>query len=194
MKNLIFVFALLLIVSVSASAQKKKTPPVTADEVANEKAVRQVFEDLLNGIRNSNVDAVTNIYWKSPQTIYFNNNGSTTIGWEQDRKNREARYPRISNVKLEVKEVRLTMLGKESALITCLWSQTQDFETVAESASGRMTLVFRRIEKNWKVIHLHTSPDLPKTDRPVFPSEKTEKPEKLEKPLPLVTPTPKKVS
>ncbi len=139
---------------------------------ADEKAIRQTFEDLLAGIRNSNVDGVTNAYWNSPQTVYFNSNGSTTIGWEQDRKNRESRYPKISNVKLDVQNINVMMLGKEGAVVSCLWKQTQDFEANPETASGRLTLVFKKIGKDWKIVHLHTSPDMPKADRPLFPSER----------------------
>ncbi|MGI8493726.1 MAG: YybH family protein [Pyrinomonadaceae bacterium] len=145
------------------------TTNISADD---EKAVRDTFEDLLNGIRNSNVDAVTNVYWNSPQMLYFNSNGSITLGWDQDRKNRESRYPKTSNVKLDVSQVRVTMLGSEGALITCLWKQTQDYEAVPESAAGRMTLVFKKFGKDWKVIHLHTSPTTPSADRPVLPSER----------------------
>ncbi len=187
MKKLIYFVAALVLISVPTLGQKKPITPIGASD---EKAVRKVFDDLLNGIRNSNIDGVTGIYLKSTETVYFNNNGSVTLGWEQDRKNREARYPRTSNVKLEVRDVRVTLLGRTGALVTCLWKQTQDYETVPEAASGRMTLVFQKFGKDWKAIHLHTSPDLPKPERPVFPSEKIKKPEKVDKPLPPVTPTP----
>lgn len=193
MKYYILLCLILLTFTFTASGQKTttvkipaktttvvKTPTKTttvvttsaASAAADEKAVRDTFEDLLNGIRNSNVDAVTNTYWNSPQMLYFNSNGSITLGWDQDRKNRESRYPKTSNVKLDVSQVRVTMLGNEGALVTCLWKQTQDYEAVPESAAGRMTLVFKKFGKDWKIIHLHTSPTTPSADRPVLPSEK----------------------
>lgn len=178
MKYFTFFSLLILTLTFNAFGQKTKTTKTTKETAttttlaAEEKVVRQTFDDLLNGIRNSNVDAVTGAYWNSPQTLYFNSNGSITLGWEQDRKNRESRYPRTSNVKLEAKDVRVTMLGSGGALITCLWKQTQDFEGNTESAAGRMTLVFKKIGKDWKVIHLHTSPTAPAADRPVMPSER----------------------
>ncbi|NJM53962.1 MAG: nuclear transport factor 2 family protein [Blastocatellia bacterium] len=129
---------------------------------------------MLNGIRNSNVDGVTGVYWNSPKTLYYNSNGSVTIGWEQDRKNREARYPRVSNVKLDVRNVNVMMLGSTGAVVACQWKQTQDYKGNNESASGRMTLVFQKIGKDWKIVHLHTSPDNPPATRPVMPSERTE--------------------
>lgn len=174
MKNFAIVFILISAFAFTAYGQKPKPAPAKAVSVtaADEKAVRDAFDDLLNGIRNSNVDAVTGVYWNSPQTLYFNSNGSITLGWEQDRKNRESIYPRTSNVKLEASQVRVTMLGSEGAVVTCVWKQTQEFDANPESAAGRMTLVFRKIGKDWKVIHLHTSPTTPAANRPVMPSER----------------------
>lgn len=173
MKHFALISLIILAFSFAVFGQKSKVGKATAAATsADEKAVKTAFEDLLNGIRNSNVDAVTGAYWKSPQTVYFNNNGSITNGWENDRKNRESRYPRISNVKLEIFQQRITMLGREGALVTCQWKQTQDFEGNNESAAGRMTLVFKKFGKEWKIIHLHTSPDKPAADRPVMPSER----------------------
>ena len=179
MKNLAFILLIILTLTFTAFGQKTKTTTPTATKTTvstaaeDEKAVRTVFEDLLAGIRNSNVDGVTGAYWNSPQTIYFNSNGSVTRGWDDDRKNRESRYPKTSNVKLDVRNLAVMMLGKEGALVTCQWKQTQDYEANTETASGRMTLVFKKIGKDWKIVHLHSSPDAPKPDRPVFPSEKT---------------------
>jgi uncharacterized protein (TIGR02246 family) len=180
MKNFAFISLIISTFVFAAFGQKTNKPapaktPTTATAKAtadDEKAVRNVFEDLLTGIRTSNVDGVTDTYWNSPQTLYFNSNGSVTRGSSDDRKNREARYPKTSNVKLDVRNVVVTMLGKDGALITCQWKQTQDYEANPESASGRMTLVLKRIDKDWKIIHLHSSPDNPPATRPVFPSEK----------------------
>jgi ketosteroid isomerase-like protein len=179
MKRFAFISLIILTLSFVSFGQKSKvakakTTTVAASSAADEKAVRTAFEDLLTGIRNSNVDGVTSVYWNSPKTLYYNSNGSVTIGWEQDRKNREARYPKTSNVKLDVRNVNVMMLGSTGAVVACQWKQTQDYEGNSESASGRMTLVFQKIGKDWKIVHLHTSPDLPKADRPVFPSEKTD--------------------
>jgi ketosteroid isomerase-like protein len=181
MKLFAFVSLLILSLTFTTFGQKTKSTKTTttktttttvSNSAADEKAVRQTFEDLLTGIRASSVDTVTGVYWNSPQTLYFNSNGSITIGWDQDRKNRESRYPRTSNVKLDASQVRVSMLGSEGALVTCLWKQTQDFDANSETAAGRMTLVFKKIGKDWKVIHLHTSPTAVPADRPLFPSER----------------------
>jgi ketosteroid isomerase-like protein len=132
------------------------------------------FNALLDGIRHANVQDASASYWKSPQLLLFNSNGTVTRGWEQMHSNRESSYPNIKDVKLDVKDVRVKMLGRDGALVTCLWTQSQTVKGVPESASGRMTLVFSRVGNTWKIVHLHTSPDAPDSSR-VLSSEEGEK-------------------
>lgn len=155
----------------ASPAQKPKNPE-PAGQVSPSSAVLAAFNNLLDGIRQVDVKAVTGAYQNSPRLVLFNNNGTVTRGWEQLKANREASYPDLRDVKLDVKDLRVTILGRDAALITCQWTQSQVFKDVPETASGRMTIVFRKIGKDWKAIHLHTSPDKPDATR-VMPSEQT---------------------
>ncbi|HKR59543.1 MAG TPA: nuclear transport factor 2 family protein [Pyrinomonadaceae bacterium] len=172
----------------TAPAAAKRTEPkpkVAATEVPGSAGVVSAFDALLEGIRKANVKMVTGVYLNSPRLLLFNNNGTVTRGWEQLRKNRESSYPQMKDVNLEVKDVQITMLGRDGALVTCLWNQSQTYQETPETASGRMTLVFKRIGKDWKAVHLHTSPDKPDPSR-VMPSEQTPSPS----PTPAASPTP----
>ena len=120
-------------------------------------SVTETFNALLNGIRKADADAVSNIYWNSPRLLLFNSNGSVTKGWDQMSRNRESSYKDVKDVKLEVRDVSITMLGRDGAVVSCLWTQSQTNKGAPDTASGRMTLVFKRVGKDWKVIHLHTS-------------------------------------
>ncbi len=129
------------------------------------RGVLAAFESLLEGIRHTDVEAVTGAYWNSPQLILFNNNGTVTRGWQQLHENRANSYPNLKDVKLDVRDLRVQMLGRGGALVTCLWTQSQIYKGTPETASGRMTIVFRRVGNSWKAIHLHTSPDAPEPNR-----------------------------
>src|SRR5215213_8899861 len=161
----------------SSSNQTGAKDPATEGVVA-------AFDNLIEGIRRANVNTVTGIYWNSPQLILFNYNGTVTKGWEQMRKNRESSYPELKDVKIEVRDRRVQMLGRDGAVVTCLWTQSQTYRGTPETVSGRMTLVFRHIGTTWKAVHLHTSPDAPDPAR-VPPSEQTTEP------TPKPTPTPR---
>jgi ketosteroid isomerase-like protein len=137
--------------------------------------VLAAFNNLLDGIRHADVKAATGAYQNTPRLVLFNYNGSVTRGWDQLKQNREASYPDMKDVKLDVRDLRVTMLGRDAALITCLWTQSMTFRGTPETDSGRMTIVFRKVGTAWKAIHLHTSPDRPDPAR-IPPSEQTPKP------------------
>jgi ketosteroid isomerase-like protein len=143
-----------------APAKKTPAPTSTAQEPGSE-GVLAAFNTLLDGIRHASVEEVMSSYWNNPRLNLFNYNGSVTKGWEQVKKNRESSYPEIKDVKLEVRDVSVTMLGQTGALVTCQWKQSQTYKGAPETVSGRMTLVFKRIGNAWKAIHLHSSTDTP---------------------------------
>lgn len=145
-------------------------PKVATTETPGSQSVIAAFNALINGIRHADVKAVTSVYLESPRLVLFNNNGSVTKGWEQLRRNRESSYRDMKDIKLDVRDLSITMLGRDGAVVSCLWTQSQTFKGEPETATGRMTLVFKRVGKDWKAIHLHTSPDRPDPSR-VLPSE-----------------------
>lgn len=168
LRSLSFVILLSLLFITTALGQKA----ATAARPDPSKPVRDVFERLLEGIRQVDAAKVMDVYDNSPRTLFFNNNGTVTLGWDTMKKNRESSYAKAKDVSLEVKGLRVEMLGAASAYVSCTWVQSQVYDGKLETASGRMTLIFKRIGKDWKVVHLHTSPAVPPTDRPVLESEK----------------------
>ena len=162
----------------TASGQKTnviKVKPAVVVAATPDKGVRDAFERLIEGIKQVDAEKVMSVYQNSDRILFFNNNGTATIGWETMKNNRELSYAKTLNVSLDITGLRVEMLGKDSAYVTCKWKQQQEYSGKLESASGRMTLVFKLVGKDWKVIHLHTSPDNPDATRPVLPSERDAK-------------------
>jgi len=176
---------LICLLSLSPLAQTKEPATSPAAQTGSQ-AVLAAFNKLLDGIRRADVKAVTSVYWNSPRLNLFNYNGSVTKGWEQMRQNRESSYPEIKDVKLEVRDVNVTMLGMDGALVTCVWTQSQNYKGTPETASGRMTLAFRRVGNAWKAIHLHSSPDQP--NPAVIPPSEQLRPAASPSPSPSPTP------
>lgn len=153
-----------------AARRTEAKPKISGNETPGSQSVIAAFNALVNGIRQTDAKAVANVYLNSPRLILFNNNGTITRGWDQMRKNRESYYADVKDVKLDVRDVSITMLGGDGALVSCLWTQSQTYKGTPETATGRMTLVFKRVGKDWKAIHVHTSADKPDPSR-VMPSE-----------------------
>lgn len=152
--------ALVLILSfaVFASAQSASERAVALAK-QREAEVSKAFQTLIEGIRQADVDKVMSVYNKDDRTLFFNYNGTATIGWQNMYDNRKSSYSKRSNVSLETTGVRVEILSPTSAYVSCKWKQTQEFEGKLEQSSGRMTLVFKKLGSEWKVLHLHTSPD-----------------------------------
>lgn len=168
-RKIFVVLAVLLAFVTAAFGQKaaaSKTDPA--------KGVKDAFNRLIEGIKQVDAEKVMSLYEKSPRLLIFNNNGSVTIGWDSVKANVDSTYAKLANVNIEVTGLRIEMLGRTAAYVSCKWKQTQENDRKLESASGRMTLIFKLVGKDWKISHRHTSPDNPGPTRPVFQSEKTD--------------------
>ena len=161
----------ILCFAAAAFAQKANKPIIVKPDAKKE--VEAVFNRLVEGIKQVDTDKVMSVYDNNDRILFFNNNGTATIGWENMKKNRETLYANTKNVSLDITGLRTEMLGKDAAYATCKWKQQQEYNSKLESASGRMTLIFRKIGNDWKIVHIHTSPDNPDATRPVLPSERT---------------------
>ena len=158
-------------VTKSSNATAKPSPSPTprgnsaSGSTAPSTGVLAAFDKIIEGIRKSDVNLYMSGYWNSPQLVLFNYNGTVTRGWDQLKKNRESSFPQSEDVKLDIKDRHVTMLGTGGAVVTCLWTQSMTFNGKPETDTGRMTLVFRRVGNEWKAVHLHTSPDKPDPTR-----------------------------
>lgn len=156
----------------AATARTRRATAQTPAEAAQASAVRAAFDSLVDGIRRADAAAVAKLYWNSPQLSVFNNNGTVTKSFEQARSNRESLYAKVSDVKLDVRDVRVKTLGASGAVVTCLWEQSQTADGQPEHATGRLTIVYQKVGADWKIVHTHTSPDRPDPSR-LLPSERT---------------------
>ena len=163
------IFTLLTLTLSTAAFGQKAAAGVKADPTTG---VRDAFDRLVEGIRQVDAAKVMAAYDKSERLLIYNNNGTATNGWDNVNANVIATYEKLSNVTLDITGLRVEMLGKTAAVLTCKWKQTQENDGSVESASGRMTLVYKLVGKQWKITHRHTSPDRPDATRPVFPSER----------------------
>ncbi|MCP9493463.1 MAG: nuclear transport factor 2 family protein [Pyrinomonadaceae bacterium MAG19_C2-C3] len=154
--------------------RRARTTTTTTTTVAKSDAataVRAAFDKVLDGIRASDIGEVMKVYTNSPQLIVFNNNGTTTRGANNYRSTREQIYAKATDVRLDVRDVNVTMLGRDGAIVSCLWTQEQTVNGVNEAATGRMTIAFERVSGAWKAVHTHTSPDAPDPSR-LMPSDR----------------------
>src|SRR5205085_12683965 len=92
---------------------RRAASPSRAATTGAEQEVRATFDALLRAVEKTDVEAVMNFYWNSPQLLIYNNNGTVTRGWTQMRANLASLYPDLKNVKIEARDVKVQTYGAE---------------------------------------------------------------------------------
>src|SRR3954469_14484938 len=99
------------------------------------------------------IDAFMEHYWKSDE-LTFSSGGQTTRGWTRTRESYERRYPTREQMgQLKFTQLEVTSLSDSAALVLGRWQLTREQSPV----SGNFTLIFRRVDGKWIIIHDHTS-------------------------------------
>ncbi len=142
MKKIAFVTLALLILCGTSFGQKAAAG--TSDPT---KGVHDTIDRLVEGIKQNDVDKVMSTYEKSDRILFFNNNGSVTIGWDTMKSNRQSLYAKTKNVTLELTGLRIEMLGKTAAYATCKWKQSQEFDGKLENCIGQNDSRFQAYRK-----------------------------------------------
>ena len=99
------------------------------------------------------LDEFMEYYWKS-EGLTFSSGGQTTRGWQatMDRYHRTYRAAKQMG-KLAFSELEVTPLGDSAALMLGRWQLTE----IDKPAGGNFSLVWRKIDGQWRIIHDHTS-------------------------------------
>lgn len=104
------------------------------------------------------IDAFMKGYWNSPETTFAGTSG-VSRGWQTVLDHYHKNYPdRATMGHLDFRDVEVTPLGNDAALILGHWHLNRD----AAPVGGIFTLVARRFPEGWRIIHDHTSTDAAK--------------------------------
>lgn len=93
-------------------------------------------------------------YWNSPD-LTFSSRGKTTRGWQATFENYQKKYPTPEKMgQLSFDNLKATALGADGALVLGEWQLARKSD---DDLGGNFSLVFRRIEGRWLIIHDHSS-------------------------------------
>ena len=118
-------------------------------------AVEQVLVTQQNAWNRHDLDAFMAGYWNSPDLTFFSGD-KEQHGWQATIDRYKARYtsPGHEMGKLEFSNLRIEILGPESAFVRGAWRLTMPD---GKTPHGLFTLVFLKFPDGWKIIHDHTS-------------------------------------
>ena len=120
-------------------------------------ALRDAIEGVLRAQQEAwnggNVRAFMDHYWKSDD-LTFSSGGKTTRGWKATLNGYLLRYPTREKMgQLRLGGLEITPLGDAAALVLGKWR----LDGLGEPVGGNFTIVFRKIDGRWVIVHDHTS-------------------------------------
>jgi beta-aspartyl-peptidase (threonine type) len=133
-----------------AGADAPTEPAETADARKAILAVLQVQQQAWN---RGDVEAFADHYWHSDE-LSFSSGGKTTRGWQATVDRYRQRYPTPEAMgQLAFDELEVTPLGRSAALVLGRWRLDRE----GDPQAGNFSLVFRKIDGRWVIVHDHTS-------------------------------------
>ena len=115
--------------------------------------LQSVLKQQADAWNRGDIDAFMQHYWKSDE-LTFSSGGQTTRGWQSTKENYQRRYPTREKMgRLTFSQLEITPLGDSAALVLGRWQLARDESPVG----GNFSLVCRKIDGKWLIVHDHTS-------------------------------------
>jgi ketosteroid isomerase-like protein len=126
-------------------------PDGTPDGVSNE--VHALLSQQVADWNSGDIAAFMDGYWRDDR-VRFASGGEVRRGWSKVMSDYERRYPdRAAMGTLHTGGVEITEIGKEAAVVFGQWAVTAG----GAHHCGLFTLLVRKVEGRWVVVHDHTS-------------------------------------
>jgi ketosteroid isomerase-like protein len=151
-RKYLYTFAALVAVAAVVYGYQKAAPR-SRKEDANAEAVRAVIEAQAAAWNRGDVEGYMEGYAKEDTTTFVSGD-NITRGWQTVLERYKARYDtRAKMGTLAFTELEIKPLSEFYFIATGRWQLTRETDT----PHGRFTLIFRRTNAGWRIVHDHTS-------------------------------------
>lgn len=118
-----------------------------------EDEIRKVLSDQTECWNKGDIECFMQGYWKSDDLIFVGANGPK-YGWQVTLNNYKKSYPSNSAMgTLTFDLLKFIPLGKKNYLVVGKWS----LQRQSDNPNGHFSLVFEKINGEWKIIADHSS-------------------------------------
>jgi beta-aspartyl-peptidase (threonine type) len=149
MKTKIFVGMVVLCLCLGVEAKQKK--PKTANPAQE---IRTLLDKQVAAWNRGDLEGFMAAYWKAPELSFYSG-GTKTHGWQQTIDRYRNRYQSEGREmgQLNFSDLEIEILSPVSAFVRGHWQlKMKDGEP-----GGLFTLVFRKLQNGWNIVHDHTS-------------------------------------
>ena len=146
-------FAVLCFVVVTASAQSA-TQKASADSSDKLGLIKSILTEQTKAWNDGDLNKFMETYWKSDK-LTFSSGGKTTYGWQATLDNYKRNYaPPKQMGQLHFDGLEVFDIESNSALVLGRWHLKMDDN---QRRDGNFSLVVKKLESGWKIIHDHSS-------------------------------------
>lgn len=152
---------LLFAISLAYSAYAMEGPQTNQEDAREE--IRSLLIAQVAAWNKEDIEAFMETYWNS-EKLTFSGGGKTTRGWQSTLDKYKESYPKGSMGELHFDGLEIDLLSDSVALVLGNWHlnmfeqmQNPKVEIQKQLRSGNFSLVMRKINGSWKIVHDHSS-------------------------------------
>ena len=128
---------------------------LTKERAQLQAAIKHVLVSQVEAWNHGQLEAYMNGYWHSPDLTFYSG-ATVTKGWEPTLERYRRRYQSGGNQMghLDFQDLDIDLLSRRSAVATGKWQLTM---SDGKKPHGLFTLIFKRFQEGWRIVHDHTS-------------------------------------
>jgi beta-aspartyl-peptidase (threonine type) len=111
---------------------------------------------LVEAMKQANIEAMGQFYWQSPQLI-TGANGSFLWGWKARQQSLAQEFGKVKQVDFRLEQLTIIPFEAKTVIVAASYVRDDVYEDRARHESGAWTLVLRRFDDGWKIVHEHSS-------------------------------------
>jgi len=146
MKSILFCVAVLFLTIPVFAQSTKEVSRIKADVTA-------VMDEQAAAWNRGNIDAFMSGYWNSSELVFVSGD-TVTRGWQPTLDRYKKNYnSREKMGTLKFSDLEIDVISKNAAVVLGSWSLRRS----NDNPKGKFTLIFRRLNGGWRIVHDHTS-------------------------------------
>ena len=116
-----------------------------------------VMREAEAGWNAGDLERYMDCYWRS-DSLRFAGGATVNTGWETVLASYRRTYPdRAAMGRLTFFDLEVTVLADDAAVVFGHWRLDREGEAAEDAPHGLYTLVLRRFDAQWRIVHDHTS-------------------------------------
>ena len=141
--------------AVAVLAAASALASVAAAQGPGATAARSVLDAQVEAWNRGDLEGFMATYWRSPDLV-FCSGGTVTRGWDETLARYRKRYQSEGREmgRLQFDAIEVIPLGEDAALARGAWRLVM---TDGKEPHGLFTLLLRRLDGAWRIVHDHTS-------------------------------------